>query len=354
MRNARALGAARPAAGCHGSVPEHSRTPTHTGQAEPGERIRTAPRAFSRRSQRRNLCDVTNRDRSQGPHIPPAGGQSEPPHPAGGSRDLVAERRRLLRAYDRQLRGPSAHLNSPGVQVTAEGPLVVAVMEDGSGMVMATGLAGLGESEWRRLVSAEVEFFSRLGRPFEWKTWSHDHPRSFLEVLADFGFRREAEETVLVGASADIARHHAGLTSSARLRPLTPGKDFVRLGEQLSVAFGEDQTDHAAACEAAARALPDHVFVLGVEVAGELVATGRLELMAGTDFGTLWGGSVVPRWRHQGMYRALVVQRARLAAARGFSLLQVDALPTSRPILERLGLVAVCTTTPYRWEPVSA
>ncbi len=47
------------------------------------------------------------------------------------------------------------------------------------------------------------------------------------------------------------------------------------------------------------------------------------------------------------MFRAVVAYRARLAAARGFRYLQVDALPTSRPILERLGFVELATTTPF-------
>ncbi len=43
--------------------------------------------------------------------------------------------------------------------------------------------------------------------------------------------------------------------------------------------------------------------------------------------------------------------RARLAVARGIRYLQVDASASSRPILERLGFVAVTTTTPYVWSP---
>jgi hypothetical protein len=51
------------------------------------------------------------------------------------------------------------------------------------------------------------------------------------------------------------------------------------------------------------------------------------------------------------VYRALVAHRARLAEQRGKTLLQVDCSPDSRPILERLGLVAVTTTTPYVYTP---
>jgi hypothetical protein len=40
-----------------------------------------------------------------------------------------------------------------------------------------------------------------------------------------------------------------------------------------------------------------------------------------------------------------------LAAQRGLQYLQVDASDDSRPILERLGFVAVTTTTPFIWSP---
>jgi len=56
-------------------------------------------------------------------------------------------------------------------------------------------------------------------------------------------------------------------------------------------------------------------------------------------------------WRGRGTYRALVAYRANLAAARGCRYLEVDASDDSRPILERLGFVAVTTTTPYIWSP---
>jgi hypothetical protein len=45
------------------------------------------------------------------------------------------------------------------------------------------------------------------------------------------------------------------------------------------------------------------------------------------------------------------MHRANLAGERGYSLLEVDASADSQPILERLGFVAVTTTTPYIWKP---
>ena len=70
-----------------------------------------------------------------------------------------------------------------------------------------------------------------------------------------------------------------------------------------------------------------------------------------SEFATLWGGATRPRWRGRGIYRALVARRARFAVRTGARYLQVDASDDSAPILQRLGFVAVATTTPYLWTP---
>jgi len=79
----------------------------------------------------------------------------------------------------------------------------------------------------------------------------------------------------------------------------------------------------------------------------EPICGARLEFHPGTDFASLWGGGTVRAWRGRGVYRALVAHRARIAAAKGVRFLQVDATDDSRPILRRLGFVALSTTTPY-------
>jgi len=59
-------------------------------------------------------------------------------------------------------------------------------------------------------------------------------------------------------------------------------------------------------------------------------------------------GGTLTGWRGRGVFRALVARRAAMASDRGFRYLQVDAMPTSRPILARLGFVELAITTPYR------
>ncbi|WP_373285402.1 GNAT family N-acetyltransferase [Salinibacterium xinjiangense] len=85
------------------------------------------------------------------------------------------------------------------------------------------------------------------------------------------------------------------------------------------------------------------------EVAGEIVSAGRLEPVTGTQFAGIWGGATREAWRGQGIYRALTGARALAALAMGKPLIHSDSTECSRPILERSGLVAVLTTTPYSW-----
>ena len=79
--------------------------------------------------------------------------------------------------------------------------------------------------------------------------------------------------------------------------------------------------------------------------AGHAVASDPLNYRWSYQWPTL------AQWRGRGIYRALVSYRARLAVARGFTHLQVDASDDSRPILERNGFIPVTTTTPYVHTP---
>ena len=73
----------------------------------------------------------------------------------------------------------------------------------------------------------------------------------------------------------------------------------------------------------------------------------RLELATETDFAVLFSACTLPAWRSLGVFRSLLAHGVSLAADRGFRYLQADALPDSRPILKRLGLVELGRTTPF-------
>lgn len=252
----------------------------------------------------------------------------------------------LLAAYDAQLRGEGEVSSAP--RWDRSGPLWRAVFGDG-GMVSYEDLAG---HDLEALVAESIAWFAALPglESFEWKTRGHDAVPGLHDVLVAAGFVAEEVETVMVGEASALAVDV----------PLPSGVAVRRV----------DQAPDRATLLPAVSALQEEVFGRGsggddllerVERSGGLcevwvaenedgfVSAGRLEVVDGTDFAGLWGGATLPQWRGQGIYRALTAARARSALDRGVRWIHSDCSAMSRPILERSGLVAVTTTTPYVW-----
>jgi GNAT superfamily N-acetyltransferase len=159
----------------------------------------------------------------------------------------------------------------------------------------------------------------------EWKYYSHDGPELRERLLAA-GLEAEDEETVVVAEAASIPPP----PGDVELRVVTD--EFVDLAAEV---FG-DRFD-----------LPDRAVAVVAVVDGKAVSGGRVDFEDGVEFAGLFGGITLPEYRRRGLYRATVAKRAELARERGYRGLYSDALPTSRPILERLGFVRLTTTTPF-------
>jgi GNAT superfamily N-acetyltransferase len=159
----------------------------------------------------------------------------------------------------------------------------------------------------------------------EWKYYSHDGPELRERLLAA-GLVPEDEETVVVAEAASIQPP----PDDVELRQVT--SQFVELAANI---FGR-LVD-----------LPPQAVGVVAVVDGKAVSGGRVDFEDDVDFAGLYGGFTLPEFRGRGLYRATVAKRAALARERGYGLLYSDALPTSRPILERLGFVPITTTTPF-------
>jgi hypothetical protein len=242
----------------------------------------------------------------------------------------------LLAAYDQQLRAylPSAE----GVTVEHDGPLLRTSNFDGGTFITYTDLGGLDGPELDALIARQRS----LPAPVEWKLHGHDQPADLADRLRAAGFVPQAAETVVVGPVAPLAAAVPVVPDGVRLREVSARADLERAATGPGVADG-------LARELAAD--PQSLSVVIAEADDDVVSAGWVRYVPGTGFATLWGGSTVPRWRRRGIYRAIVAYRARLAEARGYTSLQVDASDQSRPILQRLGFVALTTTTPYVYAP---
>ena len=174
-------------------------------------------------------------------------------------------------------------------------------------------------------VERAVERLRELPGHAEWKLYGHD-PADLPERLRALGLEPEDEETVMVAEAAAV--------------PPPPGDVDLRIDaaaflEIVSTEFGR------------AYPLPETALAVVALVDGQPVSGGRVDLDPNTDFAGFYGGVTLPAYRGRGLYRATVGKRAELARERGYRYVFVDALPTSRPILERVGFMRLTTTTPW-------
>jgi GNAT superfamily N-acetyltransferase len=238
-----------------------------------------------------------------------------------------------------------------GARAEHDGPLIRLLGLDGGGFVGYRDVGELDPGALDALIARQVAIFAARGERFEWKLHGHDRPADLADRLRAAGFAAEDMETVVIARVADVAATPR-LPAGVALREVTARADLERIAAMEEAVWGDD--DHAWLPDGLGAELaadPEGLRIVVAEARGEVVCAAWVRFEHGTEFATLWGGATLPAWRGRGLYRATVAHRAGLAAARGFRLLEVDASPDSRPILERLGFVAVTTTTPFVWSP---
>jgi GNAT superfamily N-acetyltransferase len=253
----------------------------------------------------------------------------------------------LLAAYDAQLRGAAEVAGS--LSWDRSGPLWRGVFPT-SGFVSYESLEGVDDVD--ALIADTVAFYAGIPQvaEFEWKTRGHDWPADLGARLEVHGLEAEEIETVMVGEASGLAvdvELPAGV--SVRRVDQLPDRDalVVEASEVAARIFG-DGPSGAEMLDRLDRMQGLEQFWVA-EADGRVVCSGRLALVEGTEFAGVWGGSTLPEWRGKGIYRALTAARARAALAEGVRYIHSDCSAMSRPILERSGLVAVTTTTPYVW-----
>ena len=281
----------------------------------------------------------------------------------------AARRAELLHVYDSRLR-TDAEMTSV-LRWDRDGPLYRAVFPGGSGFVTYRDLAGFDGPEDGHLLDALIERTVRHFHrdeavdQFEWKTRGHDLPTDLGSRLEAHGLVAEELETVMLGEAGLLAAdvplptgvvvRRIGTDAHGRPVPRDVAlADVERAQAMQRSVFGGPGTSPSEALLADLLDPARGVEVWVAERTGDdgvpvILSAGRLDVVPGTRCAGLWGAATVPQWRGRGLYRAIVAARARSALAQGVDLLHSDCSPYSRPILERSGLVAVTTTTPYRW-----
>lgn len=253
----------------------------------------------------------------------------------------------ILALYDRDMR-EGAQPDGPDARVERTSGVVRQISSDqGWNGVVWSDLDAAGADA---AIAEQIAYFTALGREFEWKVYGHDLPVDLGKRLRAAGFTPLPEETLMIGEVADLSLD-ADPPEGIRLLPVTDRAGVDLVADVHEKAFGTDSSRLRHQLLARLTDDPDSVVAV-VALAGDTpVSAARMEMVPGTRFAGLWGGGTLEEWRGRGIYRALVAHRARAAVDRGYRYLQVDALSTSRPVLERLGFQALTTTTPYVYVP---
>ena len=254
----------------------------------------------------------------------------------------------LLLAYDTQLRNDSE--TPSAVSVTLLGPLRLVTFAGGRGFITYRNLGDLDEPALRQIVPTALEHFQRdpTIRRVEWKTRAHDPAPGLHGALLGCNFVADEPESIMIGDAAALAMD-VPLPEGVTLRTVAREADVRAMSAMQDDVFGDPVCDEMALQLLNRLARNDGMQLWIAEAAGEIVSAGRLEPVPGTQFAGIWGGATREAWRGRGIYRALTAARAHAALAMGKTLIHSDSTEYSRPILERSGLVAVSTTTPYRW-----
>jgi GNAT superfamily N-acetyltransferase len=249
----------------------------------------------------------------------------------------------MLAAFDEQVRRHPEH-DAPGTRVEREGGVVRRVgPQDGwTGVTWSE----LDVRDADAAIAAQIRRFGELPGAWEWKHYSHDRPADLPERLTAAGFTAGPPETLLVGRIADLPLD-APPPPGVELRPVVGERDIAALVAVSDEVFGGHHGPSGSALAAALARSPPAADAVIAWAEQRPICAGRVEYRSAGDFAGLWGGGTVPAWRGRGVFRSVIAHRARLARRGGFSYLQVDATAQSRPILERLGFVALATTTPF-------
>ncbi len=254
------------------------------------------------------------------------------------------DRAAVLAEFDNQMRrNPAAW---PGAHVEREERVTRVISTgDGGSCVLWTDLT---EANAGTMIAAQVRRFAGPAQPWEWKHYSYDQPADLPSRLQAAGFVPDRVETLLVAEIADLDLDTSPPTG-VELVPVTDANGVAAVVRVHDEVFGGSHTAIGAAITAGLELQPRPVEAVVAVAGGAAVSAGRVEFPEGSDFASLWGGGTLPGWRGRGVFRSLVIYRARLARERGYRYLQVDASPDSRPILQRLGFTELAKTTPFMY-----
>ncbi|MCL4870045.1 MAG: N-acetyltransferase [Anaerolineae bacterium] len=251
----------------------------------------------------------------------------------------------LLALYDQDQR---RNINYPGMrrEVTANVVRHIDGSEIGEGMI---SYSQLHEGNVDQVIGEQIEYFESLGQDFEWKVYDYDTPPNLQERLKSNGLIVEEPEAVMVldlDSAPDLfwqpVRHKV-----QRITNVEKLADVQMIEQQV---WDEDASWVLHLLGDALNNHPERMSVYAAYVNEQPASAAWIYFPENSQFASLWGGATISRFRKQGLFTALLAVRAQEAKARQVRFLTVDAMPMSRPILEKVGFAMIAYAYPCKWK----
>jgi hypothetical protein len=206
----------------------------------------------------------------------------------------------------------------------------------------------MDEANVDEVIQEQLSFFAGIGQGFEWKVYDYDRPSDLKERLAAQGFQVDETEAVMV---LDLNQAPDTLWQPVphRLERIVDPQKLADVQAIEETVWERDASWVHDFLGDFLRNYPDQMQVYVAYVEEQPASAGWVYFQEGSQFASLWGGATIAKFRKQGLFSSLLAIRAQAAKARQTRYLRVDAMPMSRPILERHGFEVIAYSYPCHW-----
>jgi GNAT superfamily N-acetyltransferase len=216
----------------------------------------------------------------------------------------------------------------------------------GEGLITYSQLNGANAADEIR---EQVSFFESIGQEFEWKVYDYDKPSDLKERLGSYGFIVEEAEALMVLDLEDAPEILWQPVLHNVQRIIDPEKLAAVQSVEQQV-WDEDSSWVLHFLGGALSNYHEQMSVYVTYIDEQPASAAWIYFPEHSQFASLWGGATISRFRKQGLFTALLAVRAQEAKARQVRYLTVDAMPMSRPILEKLGFEMIAYSSPCKWK----
>lgn len=226
-------------------------------------------------------------------------------------------------------------------------PHVIRFVGDQPGMnyILYSSLKGAALTE---VIQEQIDYFTTIKQPFEWKVYDHDYPPDLKARLVDFGFELDEREAVMV---LDLDEVPPSLIEPVdkeirSVKKTDQLEDVVAIERQV---WGED-FDWIKRELGSDLKIPGYLSVYVAYVNDRPACTGWIYFHANSRFASLWGGATIEAYRDLGLFTSILATRVQEAIQREYKYIVIDAGPMSQPIVSKHGFQLLTYAHPCKWK----